>query len=228
MTRKINTILVDDDEEYLASMKALLESEGFEASPFNSFKKMNNQLHNLEPDILILDINLPNESAFDFIPLLREKTSAGLIMVSGNRSLEYRVKALEKGADAYLIKPIDIRELKAHINSLFQRLNPQKSTVWRLNQKSWRLHSPSGAEHKLTASEFNFLRKFIGADGEIIKKESFLSTAGKADTLHDEGSFHVMLSRLRKKSSNTNHPLPIRAVRNLGYCFYEELVAIQK
>lgn len=226
MTRKIKTVLVDDDEEYLASMKALLESEDFESFAFNSFQKMGNELHDLEPDILILDINLPNESAFEFIPLIRQKTSAGIIMVSGNRSLEYRVTALEKGADAYLIKPIDIRELKALINSLFHRLNPEQNNAWRLNQKSWRLHSPSGAEHKLTASEFNFLREFIGTNGEIIKKDLLLSAVGKAGTLYDEGSLHVMLSRLRKKSSNTQYPLPIRAIRNVGYSFYEELVVI--
>lgn len=228
MTRTIKTVLVDDDEEYLSSMKALLESEGFEAFAFNSFQKMNNEFHDLEPDILILDINLPNESAFEFIPLLRKQKNVGLIIVSGNRSLEYRVTALEKGADAYLIKPIDIRELKALINSLFQRLNPDQNNAWHLNQKSWVLHSPSGVEHKLTASEFNLLREFIGTNGDIIKKDLLLSAVGKAGTLHDEGSLHVMLSRLRKKTSNQKHPLPIRAIRNLGYSFYEEFVILQK
>jgi DNA-binding response OmpR family regulator len=222
MTQLIKTILVDDDRDYLASMTALLVSEGFEVFPFTSFREMNEAIHEIKPHILILDVSLPHESAFEVLPTLRKETNFGLILASGTRNLEFRVEGLERGADVYLTKPIDIRELKAIINSLYKRLYSHDTGQWHLNERLLSLRSPKGHSHNLTENECQFLNLLFKAKGKPVDKEKILEALGRDSTYFEEGYLHTLLSRLRKKVSLEGDELPIKTIRNLGYSFHEE------
>ncbi|NVK17776.1 MAG: response regulator transcription factor [Methylocystaceae bacterium] len=222
MPTSIKTILVDDDHDYLTSMTVLLENEGFKVFPFSSFKKMKQEIFAIKPHILILDVSLPGETAFEVLPELRNKTDFGLILVSGTRNLEYRVKGLEKGADIYLTKPVNIRELKAVIMSLYNRLSPQPKEVWCLDSQHRQIMTPDNRSLELTEKEFLFLELLISTNGEAVDKDKILQGLGTASHPIEEGSLHTLISRLRKKFANEGTELPIRAVRYIGYCFYEK------
>lgn len=220
MTPLIKTILVDDDQDYLASMTALLASEGFEVFPFTSFREMNKVIHEINPHILILDVSLPHESAFEVLPTLRKETNFGLILASGTRNLEFRVEGLERGADVYLTKPIDIRELKATIHSLYERLHAQNTGQWILNERLLSLLSPEGRSHDLTENECHFLNLLFKAKGEPVDKGRILEALGRNTSPFEEGYLHTLLSRLRKKVSIEGEELPIKTIRNIGYSFH--------
>jgi len=226
METLITTVLVDDDHDYLISMSALLEHEGFKVFPFTSFREMYKNIHTIKPDILILDVSLPGETAFEILPSLRRETDFGLILVSGTRNLEYRVQGLEKGADSYLTKPVDIRELKAVILSLYKRISPRPQNHWVLNEKQRTLTSPHANQQELTEKEFKFLQILILQNGESVDKNTLLHALSASSHPIEEGSLHTLLSRLRKKFASEETDLPIRAVRYVGYCFYESAKVI--
>lgn len=222
MNKAIKVVLVDDDVDYLASMQPLLEHHGFNVSCYTTFAMMVDQLSKDAPDILVLDITTPEGSVFDHLPKLRAERNYGLILVSGHDTIEYRIEGVEKGADVYLSKPVDVRELKAHLHSLHERLEPLKtSAVWRLTVQSLELCTPDGDQVQLTQKECDFLALLMAAGGGAVYKNDILNILGRADLLAAEGGLHVFFSRLRKKVSQKNITLPVRALRNVGYCFYE-------
>jgi len=218
MNNKAKLVLVDDDQDFLLSLKQLLEYSDYQVTPFQNLKQLMENVHSLDADILILDVNLEEESSLDLLPTLREETSLGLILISGSQAYETRVKSLELGADAYLSKPIQIRELQAIVNSLHQRLTHKRSQSWTLDHASWVITSPAAHHHELTENEYIFVNMIMEADGKPVTKEQLLSAMGKEDTQEEAANLQVLVSRLRKKvSKNSGEHLPIRVYRGLGY-----------
>lgn len=218
MNNKANLVIVDDDQDFLLSLKQLLEYSDYQVTAFNSLKQLMESVQSLEADILILDVNLEEEYSLDLLPTLREETALGLILISGSKAYETRLKSLELGADAYLSKPLQIRELQAIINSLYQRLNNNKSQNWTLDHASWVFLSPANHPHELTENEYIFIKMIMEADGTAVPKEQLLGAMGKTDSQEEGANLQVLVSRLRKKiNKNSGEQLPIRVYRGLGY-----------
>lgn len=188
-------------------------------------------------DILILDVNLPGEDGFSIAKRLREHSDVGIIMLTARGVNVDRVVGLEIGADVYLVKPIELRELEAQVRTLARRLKVQPSsgsgavaaaappqpvtaTGWVYDQVAWALIAPGGATLKLTANERVFVNLLVERPGEPVSRSDIFRALGKREWDVGDRSVDSMVRRLRAKGEETlGHPLPIEAVHGTGYAF---------
>ncbi|NVJ92813.1 MAG: response regulator transcription factor [Methylocystaceae bacterium] len=226
MSYRQNIYIVDDDPDFLISITRLVNLVGFQAQGFGSLKEMKKALEVSKPDILILDLNLPGESTFDILPDLRNNTNSGIILLSGLSEVEARIQALEKGADIYLTKPIDIRELTAVINTLTNRLKKDSTEKWVLDETKWTLTTPNGIEYKLTTKEFKLISLLAHSPNRPFTREAILEIIGNTNITPENRTLDVLVSRLRKKINQGQVTLPVRSIRYVGYVFYEPIEII--
>lgn len=190
-------------------------------------------------DILILDVNLPGEDGFSIAKRLREHSDVGIIMLTARGVNVDRVVGLEIGADVYLVKPIELRELEAQVRTLARRLKVQPSAAngaapatavpppaaqpaagWVYDQVAWALIAPGGATLKLTANERVFVNLLVDRPGEPVSRSDIFRALGKREWDVGDRSVDSMVRRLRAKGEETlGHPLPIEAVHGTGYAF---------
>lgn len=187
-------------------------------------------------DILILDVNLPGEDGFSIAKRQREQSDVGIIMLTARGVNVDRVVGLEIGADVYLVKPIELRELEAQVRTLARRLKVQPSKGagatamaapaaapvggWVYDQVAWALVAPGGAILKLTANERVFVNLLVERPGEPVSRADIFRALGKREWDMGDRSVDSMVRRLRAKGEEAlGHPLPIEAVHGTGYAF---------
>ena len=196
------------------------------------------ELINKKYDIVILDVGLPGEDGFSILKHLRNSVQIGIVMVTARGAVDDRVQGLNDGADAYMVKPVDLKELASVVNSLARRLQakmverrrqPQPSVevttaqslpTWKLCKTHWTLVSPDNASIPLTPKEYAFLSRLVEKCGQPVPKAHIIHAFG-GDL--DDFDFHrveVMISRLRRKGKAiTGELLPIKALPGFGFSF---------
>jgi len=181
-------------------------------------------------DIIILDVNLPGENGFAIANRLREHSSVGIIMLTARGLNVDRVVGLELGADVYMVKPVELRELEAQVRSLSRRLGapqtvaaaPQQPSTggWVYDSVAWSLVSPSGGRIKLTANERTFVTLLVAKPGEPVSRDEIMRALGKRAWDPTDRSVDSMVRRLRAKGEEVcADGLPIEAVHGTGYTF---------
>jgi two-component system OmpR family response regulator len=186
-------------------------------------------------DIIILDVNLPGEDGFSIAKRLRDQSEVGIIMLTARGVNVDRVVGLEIGADVYLVKPIELRELEAQVRTLARRLKAlpvtaaakpaaasaaAPATSWVYDQVAWALIAPGGASLKLTANERVFVSLLVERPGEPVSRAEIFRALGKREWDAGDRSVDSMVRRLRAKGEDTlGHDLPIEAVHGTGYAF---------
>jgi len=191
-------------------------------------------------DLIILDINLPGEDGFSIAKRLRDTSDVGIIMLTARGVNVDRVVGLEIGADVYLVKPVELRELEAQVRSLSRRLTgvaaqpPEPSSVnssqshWTYDQLAWALVSPSGESTKLTANERVFVSLLVERPGEPVSRAAIFKALGKREWDAGDRSVDSMVRRLRAKGAEAlGHELPIEAVHGTGYAFTAPVIVKQ-
>jgi two-component system response regulator CpxR len=223
MLKKI--LLVEDDLEISELLSSLLKKEGFE--PEAIFDGINAECLALKHDydLIILDIMLPGKNGLDVLRNIRAKKSTPILMLTAKGDDLDRIIGFEMGADDYLPKPFNPRELIARINALLRRVDLDKQpTIWHPDQiqngaltvKFKSREAFLGDEHiELTATEFNVLSVFLLHPNEVISKNSLTEKAlGRKLTLYDR-AIDMHVSNLRKKISDT----AIKTIRGQGYMY---------
>jgi len=182
-------------------------------------------------DLLVLDINLPGENGFAIARRLREHSAVGIIMLTARGLSVDRVVGLELGADVYMVKPVELRELEAQVRSLSRRLGmtaphgdtapPPPAAGWVYDQLAWTLVAPSGARIKLTANERVFVTLLVARPGEPVSRDEIMRALGKRAWDPTDRSVDSMVRRLRAKGEEVDGAttLPIEAVHGTGYAF---------
>lgn len=182
-------------------------------------------------DIIILDVNLPGEDGFSIVKRLRDHSDVGIIMLTARNVGIDRVVGLEIGADVYLSKPVELRELEAQIRTLSRRLklfppcapaDPPKPPggAWGYDPIGWMVISPDGAAVKLTANERVFLSLLVERPGEPVSRDEIFRALGKRQWDPSDRSVDSMVRRLRAKAADQlGTDLPIEAVHGTGYAF---------
>ena len=210
--------IVEDDADQSASMMEYLTIHGYavwaEASAAGFYRRLL-----VEPvDVVVLDIGLPGEDGLSIARHVIE-TGIGIIIVSARANLRDRLAGLDAGADAYLIKPVDLRELAAHVEALWRRIEipgsdrayptPETDTAWHLNRTKRQLLTPDGKTVALTPNEFAVLACIVDNGGEVTRQ----SIAKVLDDNPTRFNFHridVLMNRLRKKvQSQTGQAMPL-------------------
>lgn len=215
-------ILIIEDEATLAdSIKLLLKSKGFDAEAvYDGESGEDYALLNIY-DLIILDVMLPKQNGFQVAKHIRAKhNSTPILMLTARSDIDDKVKGLDSGADYYLTKPFDSRELLACVNALLRR---QGTQVNELVYGNTRLDIDSaelicGEETvRLSAKEFDIMRMLMVSGKNNVSKETLLTKVWGFDSEAVENNVEVYVAFLRKKLSSIGSDVRIEAVRKLGY-----------
>jgi len=207
----------------------VLINEGIVVEEAESAAQLRHVMETFQPDMILLDVNLPDDSGFNIVRHLKQTAQVDVVMLSAMGDVEHRVSGLNSGADYYLPKPVDIRELLAVMRNRFttQAVKPVRhSGRWMLDSTSWVLTTPDGQEHPLNSSEFALLSELArqAALGKPSTREALYSALGNPNYSPESRSLDLHMSRLRQRLSSDQFPFPIKTVRNVGYELTEIMV----
>lgn len=215
-------ILIIEDEKLLAdSLKALLQSKGFAADAVYDGEEGAAYAETGMYDLLILDVMMPGVDGYQVVRRVRkERCTVPVLMLTAKSALEDRIEGLNAGADYYLTKPFDSRELLACVNALLRR---QGSQINELTFGNTALDLASAMlvcgdkSIRLSAREFDVMRFLLEAKGRNLSKEAILSRVWGYDSNAVENHVEVYIGFLRKKLASIGSDIRIEAIRRLGY-----------
>ncbi|AQQ04864.1 DNA-binding response regulator [Roseibium algicola] len=220
------TVFIVDDEPEIGNLllDALLQFE-MEGKVFSTASQMLIALGLETPDACIVDLGLPDMEGMALINEIRRRSSVPIIVLSARGHSTDRVMGLELGADDYVVKPFDPREVVARIRSILRRSSdqaPVKASVdcarfegWTYQPASHCLTSPEGEETFLSTGEATLLEALLRAPKRVLSRDYLLEHGGRDESL--DRSIDVRISRIRKKLNRKNEPAHIRTIYGSGY-----------
>jgi two-component system phosphate regulon response regulator OmpR len=225
-------VIVEDEAIQRQLLASFLTAQGFRVSPFEQGDDLRAMLERELPDLVLLDVRLPGEDGFSLARHVRERgPQVGIVMVSAAGETVDRVQGLEAGADDYVGKPFEPRELLARVRSVLRRVNPPASVatlahvrmgrcVLDLEQRVLRDGNGIGTIEKLTASEFELLRTFAANPHRPLERDWLMLVTSRRERSAVDRSIDLRIARLRRKLEyNPADPQAIRTVRGVGYMF---------
>jgi DNA-binding response OmpR family regulator len=237
MDQGCQVLVVDDDPDIRDLITDYLTTHGYGVTAVDGAEAMRAALATRTPDVVLLDIGLPGEDGLSLARYLRERHDLAVIMVSGAGETVDRIIGLEVGADDYLAKPFDPRELLARLRSVLRRYQrrpeedaraapagePSRRLVCGrcvLDLDSRELLGPQGEPIPLTAAEFDLLQVFAERPNRTLSRDQLLSLTQNRDWDPYDRSIDIRIARLRKKiEANPDKPRTIKTVRGVGYLF---------
>ena len=229
----VRVLVVDDDPAIRQMLSEYLGEHGYDVAVAASGDAMRAELERARPAVVLLDVGLPGEDGLTLARFLRERYELGIIMVTGADEVVDRVAGLEVGADDYIAKPFDPRELRARIKSVLRRLQskstPTVSKAVRemaaigactLNLRSRELRDGKGRDVPITAMEFALLKAFLEHPNQVLSRDQLLSLTRNREWEPFDRSIDIRIARLRRKiEDNPDRPRSIKTVRGAGYMF---------
>jgi two-component system, OmpR family, response regulator len=232
MTTRQYIIVVDDEAPTREMIGEYLGMQGFEVALCDGGRSLRQAIENRIPDLIVLDLNMPEEDGLSIVRDLKQRTRVAVIMLTATASAVDRIVGLELGADDYLAKPCELRELLARIRAVLRRSagadpvsRAAKPTLVRfgtkwLNMEAQTLRDADGNEHQLTGSEFNLLKVFAENPKKVLSRERLLELANARDAEAFDRAIDIRIMRIRRKiEPDATHPRVIRTVRGGGYVF---------
>jgi two-component system phosphate regulon response regulator OmpR len=215
-------LVVDDDRRIRDLLSRFLASEGYRVTTADNAADARAKLEGLRFDLLILDVMMPGESGFDFARSLRGNSNVPILMLTARDAAESRIKGLEMGADDYLSKPFEPRELSLRIANILKRAQPAVAPpIESVRFGPFVYHLARGELRKgeqvirLTDREREMLRVLAATPGETVAR---LQLAGNGGSTVSERAVDVQINRLRRKiERNPANPLYVQTVRGIGY-----------
>jgi two-component system OmpR family response regulator len=235
MTGSPHIIIVDDEAPAREMVGEYLKMHGFTVTLCDGGNGLRSAISSSMPDLVVLDLNMPEEDGLSIIRDLKSRTNVPVIMLTATASPIDRVVGLELGADDYLAKPCELRELMARIRSVLRRSSPARpeaandkstkdqlvrfGTKW-LDLEAQALRDDEGNEHPLTASEFGLLRVFAANPKRVLSRERLLELANARDSEAFDRAVDLRIMRIRRKiEPDPTKPTVIRTIRGGGYLF---------
>jgi two-component system phosphate regulon response regulator OmpR len=234
-------LIVDDDREVRDMLAEYLASHGYEVAQADGGQAMRAELERAVPDVVLLDVGLPGEDGLTLARYLRERYELGIVMVTGAGEVVDRIVGLEMGADDYIAKPFDPRELRARLKSVMRRTQGRAASATAatpaapaapatderlpvgrclLDLKSHQLYERDGAEVPLTSMEYELLRVFAGHPNQVLSRDRLLTLTRNREWEPFDRSIDIRIARLRRKvEEDPENPRAIRTVRGAGYMF---------
>jgi len=214
-------LVVDDDRRIRDLLSRFLAEEGYRVSTAETAKDARAKLNGLAFDLLILDVMMPGESGFDLAKAIRGTSDVPILMLTARDAAESRIKGLEMGADDYLSKPFEPRELSLRIANILKRAQPPAAPApEQVSFGPFVFHIARGELRRgedvirLTDRERDMLRVLAGTPGETVPR---MALAGSGASV-SERAVDVQVNRLRRKiERNPANPLFVQTVRGIGY-----------
>jgi DNA-binding response OmpR family regulator len=228
-----NIFVVDDEAATRELIGDYLKMHGFAVTLCDGGAAMRAAAAATKPDLVILDLNMPVEDGLSLVRYLKQTSNVPVVMLTATASPIDRVVGLELGADDYVAKPCELRELLARVRSVLRRSTPaaeprpanrtvRLGTKW-LDLDARTLTDTEGNEHPLTASEFSLLKAFAENPKRVLTRERLLDLAQARDSEAFDRAIDVRITRIRRKiEPDPAHPRVIRTVRGAGYVFSPE------
>jgi two-component system OmpR family response regulator len=224
-------LLVEDDAAISQMLEEILAENGFSARAVTSATEMDRLLARERVDLILLDVMLPSEDGFSICRRLRSASEVPIIMLTARDEDVDRILGLELGADDYVTKPFNSRELMARIRALLRRAQsagapaknrapPMRFAGWRIYPAERQLHNPEGVRISTTSAEFDLLLAFCLNPGRVLSRDQLLELTHGGLAGPIERSVDVHVSRIRQKiEEDPREPLFIKTVRLGGYVF---------
>jgi len=237
-------IAVVDDESAITELLAhYFAGHGFRVTQLHSGHALMQLMASDPPELVLLDLGLPGEDGFAIARQLREHWRCGLVIITGRGDAVDKVVGLEVGADDYVTKPFDLRELVARVKAVLRRIAPVAAVApaptepvapvpaaaanpclhflgWQLDLAARRLDDPQGAEVRLTTGEFELLATLAQHAGRVLSRDFLLERTRGREAAPFDRTIDVQVGRLRKKlEADAENPQIIKSVRGAGYIF---------
>ncbi|MGE0239803.1 MAG: response regulator [Parvibaculaceae bacterium] len=229
---KPHILIVDDDRQIRAMLARFLAEHGMRVTQAGDGDEMFKALETGRFDVIVLDVMMPGDDGFTLCRKLRSTNTMPIILLTARNSETDRIVGLELGADDYVTKPFNPRELLARIRAILRRASANPTAAqslasatyqfagWTLDTSRRSLVSPQGVLTDLTTGEFDLLVAFVEHPQRVLNRDQLLDLARGRVSLAFDRSIDVQVSRLRRKiESDPNAPALIKTVRNGGYFF---------
>lgn len=249
----LHIAVVDDERDITTLLSGYLDSHGYRVTALHSGAALMALMRSDPPALVLLDLGLPGEDGFVIARQLREHWRCGLVIVTGRGDAVDKVVGLEVGADDYVTKPFDMRELLARIKAVLRRLTQQEVfplpasqervvlpslaappseaehfnfAGWQLSTAARSLTGVSGADVPLTGGEFALLCAFVRHPGRVLSRDFLLEHTHGREAGPFDRTVDVQVGRLRKKlEAAVDDPQIIKSVRSAGYIFVPAVTA---
>jgi two-component system OmpR family response regulator len=234
-----NILVVEDDRETRTLIAKYLRTNACNVTTAADGREMEKAMADSRVDLLILDVMLPGEDGLSLCRRVRAESELPIIMLTARGEDVDRILGLEMGADDYLPKPFNPRELLARINAVLRRqasaLNASATPAatalefagWQIDFRLRELRNPEGARVAMTSAEFDLLRAFCERPGRVLSRDSLLDLTQGRNAGSFERSIDVLVSRIRRKiEADPQDALLIKTVRSGGYMFTPTVEAI--
>jgi len=231
-------LVVEDDPSVREMLAEYLGTHGYEVAQVDRGAAMREAVEKSLPDVVLLDVNLPGEDGLTLARFLRERYDVGIIIVTGATEVADRVAGLEVGADDYVTKPFDLRELRARVKSVLRRMQARAPAApapaatpagpasrvrvgaCTLDLASHQLFDRAGNEIPLTNMEFDLLKVFVEHPNQVLDRDRLLTLTRHREWEPFDRSIDIRIARVRRKiEADPDHPQAIRTVRGSGYMF---------
>ena len=231
MSDRIHIAVVDDERDIRETVAEYLEINGFRVSKADGGTALRRLVDQSDLDLVILDVTMPGEDGLSLARYLRENSAAGVIMLTARDAVVERVVGIEMGADDYVTKPFDLRELLARVKAVLRRVRrtsdaavtPARRVLFGqhlLDLDTHKLFDGEGNEVAITAMEFDLLRTFAERPNRVLSREQLLDLAHNRDSDPFDRSIDIRIARLRRKiEPDPKTPTVIKTVRGAGYLF---------
>lgn len=236
--QKAVILSVDDDKNLQFVLRQYLEEDGYTMIDAHSGRELEEKIKTNPFDVVLLDLTLPDSQGLGLIPKIRAVSKAPIIIVSGKSDTTEKIVGLEMGADDYITKPFEMRELSARIRAVLRRIQlddsksaPANDTVgdqivfkkWYLDRTQYQAFDSKKKSLNLTTGEFKLLEALALSANRALSREHLfdITRDGKFDAF--DRAIDIQIARIRKKlGDDTKNPTLIKTVRGVGYMLCEE------
>lgn len=229
-------LIIEDDLDLREPMVTFLNRDGIVADGVSDGAAFSAWSETHDCDLFVVDLGLPDTDGLDLVRDIvgRRRGTAGIIVLTARSAIEDKLKGYEAGIDAYLVKPVDLRELARQIRAIHRRLPgsatpapaPAEGQPWRLDTVGWTLTSPSGSMISLTASETAFLHALAASPGKPVARSALTAAMGFDPKTYDLRRMEILVRRLRKKvRQESGDTLPLETVHAVGFALIERFIS---
>lgn len=232
-------LLIEDNEDLRGELSEYLTRQGFEVTAYPDGRMVHGGGHRLPFDIILMDLTIPGDDGIALTREIRGRSNVPIIMITGRDDVIDRVVGLEIGADDYVNKPFDFRELQARIKAVMRRHAIANTVPVRTSNKQWRfdgwhvdgrsrsVQTPKGDYVDLTTAEYMLLEAFLNHPGQLLSRDNLLQNVYNRKWSPLDRSIDNLVARLRKKLEDERDGVQmIKTVRSRGYLFTPDIEVV--